>query len=417
MNMSPVFIHSLFRTGSTYIWLKFRNNKKNCCYYEPFNEVLSVLSKDVSCELNKTFAIDVLGHPQLGRRYFYEYEKLLIDDIQGVPCFQKSFVADEFCCVNNTNKLIKYVDFLISSSGHRRPVFQFCRSSLRVDWFVRNYPEACNIYIVRNPRDNWASYVINSQKGNNYFLVMNLVFAGLNKKNKYLNELAKRVLLIEYRNDDFGKEFKAYSQILDAYSLEEKYFIFYYIWFCSLVENVLRADFILNINKLNEDLDYRKKTIDFLLLTGVNHIDFSDVNIKKYSCYPLSNIKMDEIEREVLGLVLPIYNNNISVFLEMLPADDREYLGVGRLDTYIKAKSGGLFPVDQQNNIGKYKKIVELLLDKNVKLTEHLENREHQIRLIHSSLFWRLLTPVRWVKRLSMKMFAACFCLYKQFMS
>lgn len=400
--MSPIFIHSLFRTGSTYIWLKFRNSRERCCYYEPFNEVLSVLTNDISCELNESFAVDVLGHPQIRRPYFYEYEKLLIDNIRGVPWFQKSFVADEFCFVSNTNKLIKYINFLISSSGNRRSIFQFCRSSLRIDWFVRNYPDACNIYIVRNPRDNWASYVVNSHKGNNYFIVMNLLFAGLNQKNNCLNALSKKISLIEYRNDDFRKEFKAYSQILEAYSLEEQYFIFYYIWFCSLVKNVLKSNFILNINKLNTDIDYRQKIIVFLSSIGINNIDFNDVNIKTYSSYPLSKIQMDEIEKQVHSLVWPIYNNEVRSFLDMLSSDDRRYLGLDRLDSYTKTINDS-FLVDQQNNIKKYMMIVELLLNKNVKLTEQLEDNETQIQQIHSSLLWRLLNSVRWIKRLYLK--------------
>ena len=72
MNMAPVFIHSLFRTGSTYIWLKFRNNEQYYCYYEPFHEVLSILTRDVSNLLNEDLARDVLGHPAIKKRYFFD---------------------------------------------------------------------------------------------------------------------------------------------------------------------------------------------------------------------------------------------------------------------------------------------------------------------------------------------------------
>ena len=35
-----IFIHSLFRTGSTYLWSTLKKNKKSICYYEPLNEQL-----------------------------------------------------------------------------------------------------------------------------------------------------------------------------------------------------------------------------------------------------------------------------------------------------------------------------------------------------------------------------------------
>ena len=49
----PLFIHAWFRSGSTYIWSKLRNDEKLICYYEPFHEVLAEKSLVEQIERHK----------------------------------------------------------------------------------------------------------------------------------------------------------------------------------------------------------------------------------------------------------------------------------------------------------------------------------------------------------------------------
>jgi hypothetical protein len=85
---NPIFIHSLFRTGSTYIWNKFRQNPKYVCYYEPFHHVLADVTKaGIGSTLTTDF--DAVGHPRLDRYYLSEYERLLQENTPGVPYFKK----------------------------------------------------------------------------------------------------------------------------------------------------------------------------------------------------------------------------------------------------------------------------------------------------------------------------------------
>ena len=71
----PVFIHSQFRTGSTWLWNKFRQDARNCCYYEPFHQDLVKLEPRRpylwSHDQETTRA---LRHPDLDKNYLAEYE-------------------------------------------------------------------------------------------------------------------------------------------------------------------------------------------------------------------------------------------------------------------------------------------------------------------------------------------------------
>ena len=127
--------------------------------------------------------------------------------------------------------------------------FQFNRSAFRVKWFKKNYPDSLNIYLVRQPRDQWKSY-FDLYESTNFldFFVMDLLIVSLNKDKEDFRLLSKILPLISYTNNQQDKEIDFYKVVLDSYSNEDKYFIFYYMWFKAMIINVLHADFILNIN-------------------------------------------------------------------------------------------------------------------------------------------------------------------------
>jgi hypothetical protein len=48
----PTFIHAAPRTSSTWIWSRFREPAGACCFYEPFNQVLAWLSRELVPKLD-----------------------------------------------------------------------------------------------------------------------------------------------------------------------------------------------------------------------------------------------------------------------------------------------------------------------------------------------------------------------------
>ncbi len=74
MNARPVFIHSLFRSGSTYLYHVFRRSSGGYwCYQEPLHEAPLAAIHDpgilLSFDVN---ASEALRHPRLTKAYYQE---------------------------------------------------------------------------------------------------------------------------------------------------------------------------------------------------------------------------------------------------------------------------------------------------------------------------------------------------------
>ena len=302
----PVFIHSQFRTGSTYLWSKFRQDRGNCCYYEPFHQDLVKLGPQrPHLWSHDRMTTRAMRHPDLDKNYLAEYEPLLSPEQAGVPFFKKSFSFDDFCNNGPNPEQKQYIDFLIAQTGSRRPVFKFTRSSLRIRWFAENYPEALHIYLVRNPRDQFQSYVMMDEENKEQiFLVMDLIAASINKQQPLFCCLAAHLPLLEYHADSFDTELEVYRRLLNYYSLEQRFFIFSVIWFQALVENALHAGLIININLLQESPAYRDAISRRLAEQGAGDSDFSDCRISTCrQSFPVG-IAADSVAARALGIVL-----------------------------------------------------------------------------------------------------------------
>jgi hypothetical protein len=296
-----VFIHSLFRTGSTYVWHKFRRNEKYRCYYEPLHQDL------VSLNTNRPdlweYGTNVTGQmrfPSLDRSLTHEYQPLLKPDKKRLPLFRKSFSFDEFCR-NSANSGIKmYIDSLLEQAGSCIPVLQFNRTALRIRWFKENYPHATHIYLVRHPHNQFQSYLSMMTENNlDIFLVMDTLIAGKNRDYGMLKRLGARIPLFRYRDRFFANEYLIYRLLSRCYSDWERYYIFYFIWFYSLFENVRYADLLINMDLLTQDRSYQKKISHYLKLKGLDGVDFHDACLRRYTSFRHSPSVMREIEKEI----------------------------------------------------------------------------------------------------------------------
>jgi glycosyltransferase involved in cell wall biosynthesis len=376
---TPIFIHSLFRTGSTYIWNKFRQNDKYYCYYEPFHPSLSEITNDnIEQLLTKDF--ESVNHPSLSKYYLYEYKKLLEDGRTSLPYFKKSFSFDEFCYNKKNPVLKRYIDSLIIGAGEKNPVLQFNRSSLRIKWFKENYPQSLNIYLIRNPKDQWQSYFEVLRKAHdNIFLAMDILTACVNAKETCFEMLGKQIPLIDYHDKNFNNEIMFYRLIELCYSLEEKYWIFYFTWLISFIQGVLNADFLLDINRLSEDSAYREKVEDLIFGHFEAAISFEDAKVRKYDHYNLDTSVMEDIEVNVQQLVFGTLDKHQS----------KEFVikGINTYGHYLKANPSEVAVIKEindspfvfQNPAEKFSKII-LLLQK-----EYL-NQGERIHLLYTRL-------------------------------
>lgn len=325
MEKRPIFIHSLFRTGSTYLWNKFRQVDRYYCYYEPLHPVMGNLTSG-NIDFMMTRDFNSVHHPELEKYYLHEYKSLLKKGQAGIPYFKKEFSYDQFCMNGENPALKQYIDYLVESSGEKVPVLKFNRTAFRVEWFKRYYPDSLNIYLVRNPRDQWQSYH-DLYRRTNYdgFFLMDMVIAGGNKDSRDFLPLSRSIPLVFFRHPQQDKENDFYRIVLGIYPDEEKYFIFYYTWFNGFIKNALHSDLVIDINRLSQDPVYNNKITLVLKEHGIDDINFSDARIEEYSSMELSAGIMTEIEEEAREISLPSFNREqINRIMENFPFESEK---------------------------------------------------------------------------------------------
>ena len=361
MRANPIFVHAMFRTGSTYIWNKFRRLPRYVCYYEPFHQLLSgITPKNIKNTLTQDFK--AAGHPELAKYYLYEYEALVKENEPGVPFFRKELSFDWFCLpAGEPNPYQKrYVDFLIQAAGDKIPLFKFNRTALRSGWFKSFYPGSLNVYLHRNPREQWQSYrAIEARSGYDKFFLMDLIALSKNRENALVRPLAAAVPLFYLNAPLYADEELFYRTLCQAYAEKERYFIFYYLWLVSLCENAMVADMLWDINALARDEAYRKKVNEWLTARKVDPIDFSDCRITSYSDFQLPPTAMAEIEAQAQELIAGVYTKaNFKRIAAMLPPE------VGKMSPLQKEKKTGQFaprPADERQ--GDWLKIADKMTD------------------------------------------------------
>lgn len=187
----PIWIHGSWRTGSTYVWGKFRGHPDYFAYYEPFHEVLETLSLDDIARTTTTAWPS--HHPDIGAPYYAEYRPLV--ETIGVKGFEFPFsYINFFLHADPLPAQKRYLDGLLAhAAGRGRPVFGFCRSWGRVGWFKRHFA-GTHIALTRDPLALWRSaHRRLAIYGDTYFLVMPQVILHLAQRDMWLQNYLKEL--------------------------------------------------------------------------------------------------------------------------------------------------------------------------------------------------------------------------------
>ncbi len=383
MLKKTIFIHSLFRTGSTYVWNKFRLQERYHCYYEPFHQIMADLDTQNTSPLSGDLSVTkLMRHPGLNRDYLAEYQGLCKEGQKGLPYFKKSFSYDNFCNNDVNPDQKKYVDFLIENAGGKIPLLQFNRSSLRIQWFKKYYPSDLHIYLVRNPFDQFCSYLTMAEEQKlDIFLVMDLITAGVNLNNGIFKKLALRIPLFEYHSQNFADEEFFYTQLLPIYSNVEKYFIFYFLWFAALLENLLHKSLVLNINLLSSSEAYRDKINRYLQEYKIDPIDFSDCHVPKWDIdvIPQNNIK--EIQNTIQSLILKKYTDKEILEIDNnLDDENRKFFKIDR-DEWEKTRQKSLPGIKlHKERAQKCETLLKNFSDQSVKLLHQVSDLTRELK-------------------------------------
>lgn len=294
-----VFLHSLFRSGSTYLFNAFRNETGFWCYYEPLHHQLIEIRQDRLAIFpfdKKT--TDKMSHPHLSKPHFYEFKAVLKND--HIPFFNIHMSYSEFAAVRQHARLYKYVmTLLVSAPDKMIPLLQFNRSSLRIGWFKRFFRNALHVYILRNHRDQFESYFRQGEKYN-IFLAINLYIIAANcKRWKFDQAYSSYKNKIQITSDLFY-DLKRLAFLSAELDRAVHYRVFLHLWVTSLVEAKRHADIILDMNRLSESPVYNQQVVQ--LLRGKFALSpsiFSGCHIKRYDKYCMEDVAFTEIEREV----------------------------------------------------------------------------------------------------------------------
>ena len=306
----PIFIHAWWRSGSTYIWSKLRENESCICYYEPLHERLAILTPEIveaSLEIDRSKA---LKHPVQTKNYFAEYGDLL--RTENLKFFPELSYDDYLLLPGQSNENLRaYIENLIESSraAHLKPILCFCRSQMRSAWMKALFG-GLHVCQVRNPFDQWASFNIET-----YFPIMMLTialklrtshpsaFAHIEPFERFAGHISKR--------PNFPID-QLYSFFLKPNDLVA---VFMVIWLASTLQAISYGDFVLDIDRLSSDPEYRATTTDWYQSIGC-HIDFSDC------ASPNSKEKSGEATR-ALGSAIDAIRSNSSSLVVALPGEAR----------------------------------------------------------------------------------------------
>jgi hypothetical protein len=170
---APIFVHSSFRTGGTWLWGKIRRAPTTLAYYEIFHESRSKIDMKKTAIEDQWSAWDS-KHPALAP-YFLESLPLRNHD-GGIQGYDDQMAYNYFIPRDGINGSLNgsevlYIDRLVGNARANRkiPVLTDTRTLGRISAIAKAFPSR-SIFLHRNLFHQWASYSGQAINGNLYFL-------------------------------------------------------------------------------------------------------------------------------------------------------------------------------------------------------------------------------------------------------
>lgn len=292
--LSPVFIHSLFRAGSTYLFNQFRRSSAGYwCYQEPLHELPYYFrhTKERILDIDNSNTV-ALRHPELDAPYFQEiYE---VADI-CLPKLEDSYIYKSYFSDTPCESGIYYFKALIDAAKGR-PVIQECRTSARISTIKKSLG-GIHIYLWRNPWDQWWSLNIND-----YFpAVLQLIISAPNSP-EAITRLRSEVPISDSPTSDISDQIKWFQA--RPLSSEQSYLAFYLLWCLSLVEGIRHADLLLSIDELSNNPTYAAAVDGSLQKLGISGVSFENCKTPQTSYTTDDQDFFRKIEDRAHGLLL-----------------------------------------------------------------------------------------------------------------
>ena len=299
----PIFLHSLWRTGSTYVWSRFRAAEGARCYYEPLHDGLARLNRRRIAR-GTAEIVEQNSHPQLNAPYFAEYAPLLA--ARGVRGYRPRFAYSRFALepADTDAELQAYLAGLIAAARRegRTPVLGMNRSDLRISW-MRSRFQSYDISVDREPADIFSSYISQMYKGNYYYFTKSMLIVELNRHHPIFAPFADRLKLRSKTEQLYENPKAFYHAILDGMSRESLYALTLYIWAVRSLHALSCCDLVVDL-ALADRRGYRAELSERIAADCGLEVDFSDMQ----TAQPETSIRLAQqkaVERDLLA-ILPI---------------------------------------------------------------------------------------------------------------
>ncbi|ABI58441.1 hypothetical protein Neut_0153 [Nitrosomonas eutropha C91] len=270
--MGVVFIHSLFRSGSTYFYNALKRTEAFHIYHEPMHEVIASLPGTWN-ELTgrKDQLKSTLRHDFLIGSYFDEFSHLL-PSIKKV--FEPKFSFDYYFMEAGSKApdLKIYID-LLTDGASKPPILQCTRTCGRIDWLKENY-KSSHIFLLRNPWDQWYSYKVDP-------------YIATTPRIIYLQSNLPGVLRAVFEASEAVSLKGSNTQEKVAYGIShplasnQDYFLFFGLWLHSFICGERECDVFIDMDELSSAEVYRSKCLAKLEEIGIQSIDFSDAKLHR----------------------------------------------------------------------------------------------------------------------------------------
>lgn len=294
ISSEPIFVHSLWRAGSTYIFQAFRRSPAGYwAYQEPVHEAAHSARNNPDILNGFTSeALSPLRHPHLDRPYFYELQQ-----VHTVWChiIEKRFIYDDYFGATSIELLCDYFRALIAAAKGR-PVIQECRTASRLG-AIKKTLGGTHLYLWRNPWDQWWSLKVNE-----YFNTACQIILNAHAVPPVILRLRGEVGYTEFHDDNISEEFRHFQQ--RPLSAENSYLVFYTLWCLGLLEGRSHADLMINIDHLSDFGAYRQDVANGFQSIGISEVDLSDCHVPQ-GCYDQTDQEFFKtVEGRVHGLLL-----------------------------------------------------------------------------------------------------------------
>lgn len=274
-----VFLHSSWRTASTWFWLKFRQRPETLCYYEPFHEALGRVTRDKAAQFGP--ASWNSGHPA-SAPYLLEFLPL-IRRAGGARLFAPEMTYEWFLPEGGLAGRLRaqerrYLELLLRHARRqgRVAVFGFTRSLGRLVALKRHFA-GVHIFLYRNLWTHWASYVAQKHAGNGYF-VETVLRVMLNAEDRFFAATLARPLVRAIERGrlppDGGGDLAA--ALAQALSEGELFGLFMAMHLYLYLGARSSADLSVDATRLARDRDYRAEIAERVSAATGLPIAFAD---------------------------------------------------------------------------------------------------------------------------------------------